>query len=49
MSLLVITEGVKTEAQRDFLRRDGCHANQVYLLGSPGLVSNLNRLLNPNA
>jgi diguanylate cyclase (GGDEF)-like protein len=31
----VVAEGIETEAQRDFLRRIGCHALQGYLLGRP--------------
>lgn len=31
----VIAEGVETEAQRDFLARNGCYAYQGYLFGKP--------------
>jgi diguanylate cyclase (GGDEF)-like protein/PAS domain S-box-containing protein len=49
MGLSVIAEGVETEAQRDFLEREGCHAYQGYLFGRPGPVSDLDRLMNQNA
>jgi EAL domain-containing protein (putative c-di-GMP-specific phosphodiesterase class I) len=31
----VIAEGVETEAQRDFLAAQGCHAYQGYLYSRP--------------
>ena len=35
LDLSVIAEGVETEAQRDFLASQGCHAYQGYLIGRP--------------
>ncbi|MHB8666685.1 MAG: EAL domain-containing protein [Burkholderiales bacterium] len=35
MGLTVVAEGVETEAQRDYLARQGCHSYQGFLLGRP--------------
>ncbi|HSS85373.1 MAG TPA: EAL domain-containing protein [Reyranella sp.] len=35
MGLAVIAEGVETEAQREFLAANGCHAYQGYFFGRP--------------
>ncbi len=35
MGLAVLAEGVETEAQRDFLAEQGCHAYQGYLFSRP--------------
>ena len=35
MGLAIIAEGVETEAQRDFLAREGCHDYQGYLFSRP--------------
>ncbi|MBK1718430.1 EAL and GGDEF domain-containing protein [Thiocystis violacea] len=41
LGLAIIAEGVETEAQRDFLRRNGCDAFQGYLFGRPGPIEDL--------
>ena len=41
MGLSVIAEGVETEAQREFLARQGCHAYQGYLFGRPLSLADL--------
>src|SRR5699024_3517802 len=38
LHLQVIAEGAETEAQRDFLMRNGCRVWQGYLFGCPGPV-----------
>jgi diguanylate cyclase (GGDEF)-like protein/PAS domain S-box-containing protein len=38
MGLAVIAEGVETDAQREFLAANGCHAYQGYLFGRPVAV-----------
>ena len=43
MGLAVIAEGVETEAQRDFLVRQGCHTFQGYLFGRPVPVEEFGR------
>lgn len=41
LSLVVVAEGVETEAQRDWLVAHGCHAFQGYLFGRPSPVEAL--------
>ncbi len=45
MDLAVIAEGVETEAQREFLDRNGCHAFQGYLFSRPVPVNEFEQLL----
>ena len=46
--LNVIAEGVETEAQRDFLDRNGCHAFQGYLFSRPVPLAEFEQFLNLN-
>ncbi|KAF3999138.1 sensor domain-containing phosphodiesterase [Glaciimonas immobilis] len=43
LGFAVIAEGVETEAQRDFLARNGCHAYQGYLFSKPLLVADFDQ------
>ena len=43
LGMKVIAEGVETEAQREFLDRNGCYALQGYLLGRPVPVEEFER------
>ncbi len=45
LGLRVIAEGVETEAQRDFLARNHCHAWQGYLLSPPVPVAEFEALV----
>jgi diguanylate cyclase (GGDEF)-like protein/PAS domain S-box-containing protein len=38
LSIPILAEGVETRSQLDFLRAEGCHEAQGYLLGRPGLI-----------
>ncbi len=45
LGLAVIAEGVESEAQRDFLANNGCHAYQGYLFSRPLPLPEFERLL----
>jgi len=45
MNLAVIAEGVETEAQREFLELNGCHAFQGYLFSRPVPVKEFEQLV----
>jgi diguanylate cyclase (GGDEF)-like protein/PAS domain S-box-containing protein len=45
LGLVVIAEGVETEAQRDFLSRHGCPAYQGYLFSKPVVLDEFERLV----
>ena len=40
LDIPVIAEGVETEGERIFLRREGCAEIQGYLIGYPGPIEN---------
>ncbi|NEX20674.1 EAL domain-containing protein [Thiorhodococcus mannitoliphagus] len=44
LGLEIIAEGVETEAQRDFLLKNGCHGFQGYLFGRPAPIEDLARV-----
>ncbi len=46
LKLEVVTEGVETQEQLNFLRRNGCDALQGYLLGRPVDGCEFERLMN---
>jgi diguanylate cyclase (GGDEF)-like protein len=43
LGMMVIAEGVETQAQRDFLESEGCYNYQGYLFGRPAPVQDLER------
>lgn len=45
LGMEVIAEGVETEAQRDFLERNGCHAYQGYLFSKPVPIEEFEALI----
>ncbi|HEY4696556.1 MAG TPA: EAL domain-containing protein [Gallionella sp.] len=45
LGMEVIAEGVETEAQRDFLERNGCHAYQGYLFSKPVPIEEFETLI----
>ncbi|MDO8294293.1 MAG: EAL domain-containing protein [Gallionella sp.] len=45
MNLAVIAEGVETEAQREFLELNGCHAFQGYLFSKPVPIKEFEQLI----
>jgi diguanylate cyclase (GGDEF)-like protein len=45
LGLTVIAEGVETQAQQDFLHKQGCDAYQGYLLGRPVPLADFNNRL----
>ena len=48
MDLMVIAEGVESEAQRAFLELNGCHTYQGYLFSKPVPVEQFEALLKRN-
>ncbi|MDB5841602.1 MAG: hypothetical protein JWQ23_3554 [Herminiimonas sp.] len=49
LGLAVIAEGVETEAQRDFLARNGCHAYQGYLFSPPLPIDRFEKFMDDTA
>jgi diguanylate cyclase len=40
LNIPTIAEGVETDSEREFLRIEGCHEIQGYLVGRPQPISN---------
>ncbi|MER9969529.1 EAL domain-containing protein [Mesorhizobium sp. M0060] len=49
LDITVTAEGVETEAQLEFLRKEGCVEAQGYLIGVPSKASDIDRLLRSSA
>ncbi|MER8776556.1 EAL domain-containing protein [Mesorhizobium sp. M0977] len=49
LGITVTAEDVETEAQLEFLQKEGCVEAQGYLIGVPSKASDINRLLKSNA
>lgn len=45
LGMEVIVEGVETEAQRNFLEHNGCHAYQGYLFSKPVPIEEFEALI----
>jgi EAL domain-containing protein (putative c-di-GMP-specific phosphodiesterase class I) len=48
LGLLVVAEGVETQAQKDALAKQGCHAYQGYLFSRPLPIDEFEAFLNSN-
>jgi EAL domain-containing protein (putative c-di-GMP-specific phosphodiesterase class I) len=48
LGLLVVAEGVETQAQKDALAKQGCHAYQGFLFSRPLPIDEFEAFLNRN-